>query len=311
MMQQLNADFSASYSLLWKRFRAAYTLRRLPHALLMVSPHSPDMVSFFNAMAAMILCLNENKPCGACQSCHLIKINQHPDIVYLKPEKPGGIIKIDQIRALQPIAFMSPQLGENRLIFIHPAENMNLPAANALLKLLEEPPDSVSLILVAEQIGTILPTILSRCQRWHVPFVRNSLTDYLTLGENYPQETARGKLFGEHELIIQDLLNLVAKRISICELAAKWAIYELNELVWLIYLINCQMINCQFLKPNGKKAWTQQVCALSQYFYPPALFYQLDELNTLIKKLNQNISVNHILAVENLLLGYQKLVRQI
>jgi len=105
-------------------------------------------------------------PCGRCKSCRKIKSGNHPDIILLKPS--GPFIRIDQIRDLCGTLAMKPYEAKLRVVVISDAQAMNPSAGNALLKVLEEPPDRTILILTALQTSDLLPTILSRCQ--HIRF---------------------------------------------------------------------------------------------------------------------------------------------
>ena len=105
-------------------------------------------------------------PCGCCRSCRKIESGNHPDIIRIKPS--GAFIKIDQIRGLCDILAMKPYEARVRVVIISDAHAMNPSASNALLKMLEEPPDSSILILTACHISDLLPTIVSRCQ--HIRF---------------------------------------------------------------------------------------------------------------------------------------------
>ncbi|HHF7343904.1 TPA: DNA polymerase III subunit delta' C-terminal domain-containing protein [Legionella feeleii] len=290
----------------WAQLQKNLARQCLHHALLLVAPQHGAVSDFADRMAAAILCPNAKKPCGECKSCHLVTLDEHPDLCYLQPDKAGGAIKIEQIRDIQALLYTSPQLGNHRVVLIHPAEKMNVAAANALLKLLEEPPDEVIFILLAEQVSTILPTILSRCQLWRFPSTEILHSDYLSLGEGYTTDSERGKLFSQLPVILQDLLALMGNKISVCSLAAKWLSYEINDLLWLVYLINAQMINYRLNNFQYEKSWTLALHQLASHFHPLVLFRQLDELNRLSKKLNQSISMNQTLILENLLFEYKK-----
>jgi DNA polymerase III subunit delta' len=105
-------------------------------------------------------------PCGQCSSCLRIAEGTHPDIALVQPE--NGVIKIAQIRNLCRILSMKPFEGEMRVAILIDAHLMNPSAGNALLKILEEPPEQTLLILTARQTSDLLPTIVSRCQ--HIRF---------------------------------------------------------------------------------------------------------------------------------------------
>lgn len=102
-------------------------------------------------------------PCGSCRSCRKIASGHHPDIVLIAPS--GPLIKIGQIRDLCRTLTMMPYEARLRVVVITDAQTMNPAASNALLKVLEEPPDRTILILTATQTSDLLPTIVSRCQQ--------------------------------------------------------------------------------------------------------------------------------------------------
>jgi DNA polymerase-3 subunit delta' len=105
-------------------------------------------------------------PCGECRACRKIDAEIHPDVIFIQPQK--GTIKISQIRDLCHMLTMKPYGARQRVVIISDAQTMKPEAGNALLKLLEEPPDRTLLILTAPHSRNLLPTIISRCQ--HVRF---------------------------------------------------------------------------------------------------------------------------------------------
>ncbi len=287
----------------WQRFQTMVTKQRLPHALLLIGSQHTDVLDFSYRMAMAILCRQNVGACGQCKSCHLMSMHQHPDFNDLQPEKQGGTLKIDQIRDLQTVVYNSPQLGHQRVVRISPAEKMTVSGSNALLKLLEEPPAQVIFILVAEYLSNLLPTVLSRCQQWF--FSRpEQLTGYLTVGEFYNRDSSRGIIFSHHYDFIEDLLALVKDKALICNTANKWANYGLGDVLWLIYLINAEMLNCHLCKNSIEKSELTQLYKLALKFNPLLLLKQIAQINKVQKKLQQSINLNTNLVLENLLLGY-------
>lgn len=152
----------------------------LPHALLIVGPEGTGKGRFARAIAARLLCehpLGEGA-CGSCPSCHWLAGGNHPDFRHVIPEadaegaeggdegdkKKSRQIVIDQIRALEDFVYVGGHRNGARVVVVEPAEAMNHAAANALLKILEEPPSSVYFILITSGVRRLLPTIRSRCQ---------------------------------------------------------------------------------------------------------------------------------------------------
>lgn len=102
------------------------------------------------------------EPCGICKSCKKILSGNHPDVLIVEPT--GNFIKIDQIRALCRTLTIKPYEAGFRIIIISNAQSLNPESSNALLKILEEPPDRTIFVLTAVQLSDLLPTIVSRCQ---------------------------------------------------------------------------------------------------------------------------------------------------
>ncbi len=137
---------------------------RIGHAWLLAGHEGTGKLALATAFAQYLFCTNPvaGKACGTCADCHLFSVNTHPDFRLEQPEK--ALIKVEQIRDTIEFAQNMSRRGGMKVLVFEPAEAMNLNAANALLKLLEEPPQRTLLLLVSHQPGLLLPTIRSRCQ---------------------------------------------------------------------------------------------------------------------------------------------------
>ena len=100
-------------------------------------------------------------PCGECGPCGMIEKEAYPDLMVIEKEASG--IKIDTIRDAKNFLLMKPALSKRKYVIIHNAQALRQEAANTLLKILEEPPEYAVIILTAENIFQLLPTIVSRC----------------------------------------------------------------------------------------------------------------------------------------------------
>ena len=155
----------------WQRLISRFP--NIPHAILLTGMKGSGKRQFSDQLAAWLLCLNQNvnHACGECRSCQWLKADTHPSLLRISPEtdakgKISQVIKIDQIRDLMPFV---QQTGKGwRAIIIEPAEALNIAAANALLKTLEEPGEQVTLILVSDQPLQLPATIRSRLQQYKV-----------------------------------------------------------------------------------------------------------------------------------------------
>lgn len=165
---------------------------RLPHALLIHGAQGVGKLALAERFAQLLLCEvagQGTEPCGTCHSCRWFLGANHPDVRFIEPEafgryaaqadedeavpakagKPSTEIKIEQVRALADFVNVGSHRGGRRVAVVHPAEDMNLSSANALLKSLEEPPAGAFFLLVSHRPARLLPTIRSRCVAVPVP----------------------------------------------------------------------------------------------------------------------------------------------
>jgi DNA polymerase III subunit delta' len=111
---------------------------------------------------SMLLNCKDTPPCGKCTVCKQIKNNLHPDTKWIFPSK--SILSIDDVRWVKEDIYLTPYSGEKKL-YIFDIEYMKEESANALLKILEEPPTYGVLVIQSSSTNFFLPTILSRCQK--------------------------------------------------------------------------------------------------------------------------------------------------
>ena len=126
---------------LWQQMITCCQRGALAHAYLLRGMPGVGKFQFAKALAAYLLCKSpvNNRYCGQCKECELLHAGTHPDIAIIEPDEPGRAIRIDKIRQLTGFAHKTAQQGGRRIIIMNPAEAMNIHAANALLKCLEEP----------------------------------------------------------------------------------------------------------------------------------------------------------------------------
>lgn len=117
------------------------------------------------ALAKAVNCAaGDSKLACDCNSCRKIDSGNHPDVFVILPEEKKGSIKIGKIREIIYEASLKPYEGKKRVFIINDAEAMTEEAQNALLKLLEEPPENHILLLTSSNLAGLLPTVLSRCK---------------------------------------------------------------------------------------------------------------------------------------------------
>ncbi|MDO8962360.1 MAG: DNA polymerase III subunit delta' [Methylophilus sp.] len=169
---------------------------RMSHALLLHGRAGMGKLDFAMHLSQSLLCISpiDGHACNVCASCTWFKEGGHPDFKYITPEEADTSedapkkkatkktqISVEQIRQLiQLLSLTNHSATALRVVLIHPAELMNMASANALLKVLEEPPNNTMFVLVSHQVHRLLPTIMSRCQAIAMPIPeRNAAVAWL------------------------------------------------------------------------------------------------------------------------------------
>lgn len=134
------------------------------HAYLLAGSLCRDKEEIVSLFVQALLCREpaDGNPCALCPSCQAWERGGHPDYHSLQPD--GSSIKIDQLRLWQPFFRYSPDLGRKQVFLLQQPELLTAPAANSLLKVLEEPLPGTIFLLVTEDQRSLLPTIVSRCR---------------------------------------------------------------------------------------------------------------------------------------------------
>lgn len=118
-------------------------------------------------LAQSLVCSGPNPPCGLCRDCRKAVNGIHPDIIsvteFMRKEDVGVAIKVDPIRALRNDTIIRPNEAKSKVYLIEDAQNLNVNAQNALLKVLEEGPPYAAFLLLCDKVGSLLETIRSRC----------------------------------------------------------------------------------------------------------------------------------------------------
>jgi DNA polymerase-3 subunit delta' len=127
-----------------------------PHAYLVVGS---DARLFAEDLVLELIC-----GCGSCVNCRKQKRGVHPDVKWLATPQEKKKIGIDQIRELKQDALYPSAEASRKVYVIEGVLEMSIEAANSLLRLLEEPPPYLTLVLLSKSLGGVLPTIVSRCQ---------------------------------------------------------------------------------------------------------------------------------------------------
>ncbi len=249
----------------WQTVQNRVAEDRLPHALIVSGERGIGKRAWADAVAGLLVCerpsgQESGKPvaCGRCKQCELYGAASHPDVRVYGPEK-SRMVKVDQVRALSAFAVASPQVGHHKVAIIDRGDQLNINAANALLKTLEEPQPDVTLILLQESGRPLLPTIRSRCQTLTIPVPGNAeanqwlvnqvglmpegerpaadaLAKALMLAGNAPRlalEYATGDFIGLRDEALERFKEFMKSRIPLGEAARAFKAMGLEDTLWL------------------------------------------------------------------------------
>ena len=168
------------------------------HAVLIHGPAGAGHLALGLLLAQARLCeqpppAGRGLPCGRCRACHLVGTRVHPDLLIVIPDllrvqlgwvddedsklakadaKPSKDIRVEQVRQAIAWSQQTSGRGQGKVMLLHPADALNGPAANALLKTLEEPPGQLRLLLTSADPERLLATVRSRCQRLRLDLPR-------------------------------------------------------------------------------------------------------------------------------------------
>ncbi len=151
--------------------------RSLAHAYLLVGPPHVGKMTLALDLAGALNCTEGEPPCGSCRACQRIQQGKYPDVIVIdkyagrdqKDRRKATEIGIDTVREiLQRGSNLPPYEGNYKVYIIEDADLMSAEAANCLLKTLEEPPQHIVILLLTSQENALLPTVVSRCQRFEL-----------------------------------------------------------------------------------------------------------------------------------------------
>lgn len=217
---------------------------RHAHAYLLHGPAGIGKRVLAENLVHFLLCQRpaNGAACGQCKACQLLAAGTHPDYFLLEPEEPEKPIRVDQVRELVDFVVQTAQLGGRKVILLEPAEAMNLNAANALLKSLEEPSGDTVLLLISHQPSRLLPTIKSRCVQQACP-QPSALQSRDWLAQALPEESSESleellvlaggspltalRLHGQgvrdqRALVVEGVKKLLKQQIAPSQLAESW-----------------------------------------------------------------------------------------
>lgn len=195
----------------------ADVVRRVPHCIMIEGQERTGKKLLAKLIAQAALCKNNNM-CGQCADCKKAIANAHPDIeIYGDNDKPSDYT-IDIVRNIRNGAYVLPNEAKYRIIILQNAHNMSEYAQNALLKIIEEPPEHLLFILTVRSDKRLLPTVLSRCTRIVTsPVSKDDAVQWLTA--HYPNisSEALNMAVEKSDGILGKAIEIITSKISVAE----------------------------------------------------------------------------------------------
>lgn len=189
---------------------------KISHFYLICGPAGSGKHTLARLLAAAILCKGNPRPCGVCSACRKVRDGNHPDLITVdQPDKKT--VSVELVRQARADLYIRPNEAAHKIYLFPRAEDMGIPAQNALLKVLEEPPEYAVFLLLTDNPEKLLPTVRSRCTEFSLGALgENTLLAalkrrYPNTGEDELRAAARqsGGFLGQ----AQQILDGKAKRV--------------------------------------------------------------------------------------------------
>lgn len=311
----------------WSDFCSRHSAGKLPHALLLIGPEGIGLEELAVAMGQYLLCLSPMKQvaCGSCRGCQLTRADTHPDLMLVGPEEKAKQIKVDQIRQVAAKVAQTAQQGGQKVILIRPVEAMNVNAANALLKNLEEPAGNTVLILTSHQLHRVLPTIRSRCAKISLAMPDHTLAlNWLRERGVTPADILLHEAMGApllakqwfdkgsmdtRQQIVKELVQIAERRLEPMAFAKKWASTEPADILAPM-LSSIDAVLAQKLGDRQAAPHLRATVEALNHCQENKLYRLRDQLCNKKAQLQSSANLNTSIFIEELSLDWEAVVKR-
>ncbi|MCF7848852.1 MAG: hypothetical protein K9M45_08390 [Kiritimatiellales bacterium] len=320
------------YGEAWEGIRNGFESGRMAHAYLIVGSPRGNALRFCESVLQLLFCESEDKPCKVCNGCQRVELHKHVDILWIEPQSKSRQIKADDIRALVSRMAMTSYEGGWKAGVVVSADCMNDSSANVLLKTLEEPPKKSILFLITDSPQTLLPTIISRCQRIVLPSNEGGAMEELwrdplrEIMRSLPPANGldAGRLSNRLKAVLDLVKNQIAELVEEDAATDETAIDEAKQKEILDARINARLLEVQSGIFRTMLDWHRDLLMLvkqvdaSLLIFPDELavmkeqaakqsvssaLRNIDTIESMPRRINRNIPVTQVLdeALRNLM----------
>ncbi|MCX7555026.1 hypothetical protein OS175_14210 [Marinicella sp. S1101] len=306
-----------------EQWQSAIQTNHKPQAVIISGPSGLGKEVLLNQILADLVCREEAGHCGKCQNCLLFKQGHHPDINRIEPE--NELIKVKMIRELTQFFTATPHCSNYKIAVINDADNMNIAAANSLLKVLEEPPSRGILFLLTSVEHQLMPTIRSRCINMQLTLdeaERSQLKPWLAkqhgdidavdkalLFNDFQPLSAMTMLANNHLQELDEMLDLIAQAVvdkaSVTNAAKKLTEHSTEQ--WELLQRYLMLLGKSYLRQDSNHKYLQH--ALNQIIKnSPKVFHIIIKIAELVQiiMLNLNTQIKSQLLIESMLIEIKK-----
>ncbi|MEM7196388.1 MAG: hypothetical protein AAF402_15740 [Pseudomonadota bacterium] len=335
----------------WHRLVSAG--RQLHHGLLLTGNHGIGKLEFALLFAQHLFCerkTDDGLGCDQCHNCRLFLAGTHPDLHLLTTEhqvvnsehelveayanryqestardkkaNPSRVLPVDQVRTLIGHFGTSSHIASHRVALIAPADAMNLSAANALLKLLEEPPGSSTLLLVSDNPGFLPATIRSRCMKiplaapvdnvasnWLSQWIPEADAEYMVslidAGPLAVRHLATHDFLQNHRQMLAAVAGLSDRRLSGLDAAAMFGKMNFRQVLNWLQRFTSDLI--RWIGGQNPPVWQGEITLSIERLSVRNLFFLYDKI-TFYRKISRE-PVNEQIVLEDLMLILQRVLR--
>ncbi len=265
----------------YERLIGQFRTGRQVHAYLFAGPRGIGKRTFARYLVSALFCEGEQKPCGECAQCRMVREGKHASVIEITQEE-NKAVSVDRIREIITLASTHSLDGRERAILIEPMESLTPQAQNCLLKSLEDPNTNVVYFLLSHDASSLLDTIVSRCSVFKLnPWPNDILMGYLSrLG--YPQDAAtRAAILsggnvgeavsvlteasdGNRQEVLEQILKVSSARDAVrCSAMLKDSAGNAEQILFLLerYLQQCMLVKAGLLPPSllGETPWSSTI----------------------------------------------------